>query len=430
MFKREAEQFHHDQRRDQRYRNRDGRNDRGPPALQENEHHEDDEDERFAERQQHVVHRRRDEARRVVVHRVFDALGKALRQFLHLDFDALLQLQRVRSGTLKHGHHDARLVAEEGGRRILQRPEFDPRDIAQAHDRSVHGVGAHHDVAEFVRVGEAADGVHLHFERRAFRRRRLADLAGGDLDVLLRNGVLHVDGGDAEIGEPVGIEPNSHRIAPLAENLNVADSGEAFQRVDHLQIGVVAERDRIDRAVRRDQIDDQDEVRILLLDRHAALIDDGGQRRGGLGDAVLDVDSGDAQRIADVERDGDRRGAVVGTRRGHVSHALDAVDLLFERRRHRVGDDLCAGAGIIGAHHHLRRRDVGKLRNRKQEITNRSGEHHHHGDRRSENGTLDEEIHHGQCDPQETWEALTAATACDNRVVVASERRGRNIPLA
>ena len=103
--------------------------------------------------------------------------------------------------------------------------------------------------------------VHLHFERRAGRRRRLADLAGGDLDVLLGDGVLHVDRGDAELGELVGIEPDAHRIAPLAEDLHVADAGQALQRIDDLQIGVVAERHGIDRASGENEIDDQHEVR-------------------------------------------------------------------------------------------------------------------------------------------------------------------------
>ncbi len=125
-------------------------------------------------------------------------------------------------------------------------------------------------------------------------------------------------------------------------------------------------RDRIDAFVGRGEVDDQDEIRVLLLDRHAALVDDRRQRRGGLRDAVLHVDRGDVERIADLEGDGDGRGAVVGARRGHVAHALDAVDLLFERRRHRVGDDLGAGAGIIGADDDLRRRDVGELRDRQQ----------------------------------------------------------------
>ncbi len=100
-------------------------------------------------------------------------------------------------------------------------------------------------------IAQPADGVDLHLEGGAVGRRRLADLAGRDLDVLLGDRVLHVDRGDAEIGELVGIEPDAHRIAPLAEDLHVADAGQALERIEHLQIGVVAERDRIDRAVRR-----------------------------------------------------------------------------------------------------------------------------------------------------------------------------------
>ncbi len=109
------------------------------------------------------------------------------------------------------------------------------------------------------------------------------------------------------LSELVGIEPDAHRVAPLAEDLDVADARQALQRIDDLQIGVVAERHRIDGSVRRGEIDDENEVRVLLLDRHPGLIDDWRQRRSRLRDAVLDVDGCDAQWVADVERDGDGR---------------------------------------------------------------------------------------------------------------------------
>jgi hypothetical protein len=153
---------------------------------------------------------------------------------------------------------------------------------------------------------QSTDRVHLHLERRALGRRRLTDLAGGDLNVLLGDRILHVDGGDTEIGEPVGVEPDAHRVPAVTENLDIADPRQSLQWIDDLQIGVVAERHRIDRAVRRGEIDDEDEVRVLLLNDHAGLIDDRRQRGGRLRDAVLDVDRGDAQRVADVEGDGDR----------------------------------------------------------------------------------------------------------------------------
>jgi hypothetical protein len=231
-------------------------------------------DQRLTQGDDHVVHRRRHKTCGVVMHGVGDALGEALRQLVHLVLDALLELQRVGAGHLVDGENDGRLLAEETGRGILQCPELDARDIAQPHDRASGRIGAHDDVAELGGIAQAADCVHLHLERCARRRRRLADLAGRDLDVLLRYRVLHVDGGDAEIGELVRVEPDAHRIAPFAEDLHVADAFEALDRIDDLQIGVVAQRHRIDRAVRRGEIDDEDEVRVLLLDRHASLIDD------------------------------------------------------------------------------------------------------------------------------------------------------------
>ena len=276
----------------------------------------------------------------------------------------------------------------------MQRAEFDARDVAQPHHRAAGGIGADDDVGKFLRVGEPPRGVDLQFERRPGRGRRLADLAGGDLNVLLGDGVLDVDRGHAEIGELVRVEPDAHRIAALAEDLDVADARQPLQLIDDLQIGVVGQRHRIDRTVRRGQIDDENEVRVLLLDRHAALIDDRRQRRRRLRHAVLHVDRGDVERIADLEGDGDRRGAVVRARRGHVGHALDAVDLLLERRRHRVGDDLRACARIVGADHDLRRRDLRKLRDRQQKKADRAGEHEDRGDRRGENRPLNEEADH------------------------------------
>ena len=60
---------------DQRNRNRDDRNQRGTPALQEQVHHQENEDHRHRQRQHHFVDRDFDEARRVVRHRIRQALA-------------------------------------------------------------------------------------------------------------------------------------------------------------------------------------------------------------------------------------------------------------------------------------------------------------------------------------------------------------------
>ena len=54
-------------------------------------------------------------------------------------------------------------------------------------------------------VAQPPRGIDLQRTRRAGRRGRLADLAGGDLDVLFGDGVLDVDRRDPEIGQLVRV---------------------------------------------------------------------------------------------------------------------------------------------------------------------------------------------------------------------------------
>ena len=264
----------------------------------------------------------------------------------------------------------------------------------QSHDGFARRPGTDDDVAELLRIAEPSDRIDLELERGARRRRRLSQLAGGHLDILLRDRGLDVGRGDAEGGELVRVEPYAHRVPPLAEDGHVADTRQPLQRIDELQIGIVAEGDEIDRSVRRSEVDPQQDVGVFLGDDDAGLIDDGRQLRRRLGDAVLDIDRGDIDRIADIERDGDGRAAVIGADRRHIGHARHAVDLLLERGRHGVGDDLGAGARVGGGDNHLRWRDIGKLRDRQQAVGDQAGQHHDDGDDRGEHRPMDEEVHH------------------------------------
>ena len=197
----------------------------------------------------------------------------------------------------------------------LQGAKLDTRYVTQPHDGFARRPGADDDVAELLRIAEPSDRIDLELERRAGRRRRLSKPAGGHLDILLRDRGLNVRRGDAEGGELVRVEPYPHRVPPLTEDGHVADTGEPLQRIDELQIGEVAEGDEIDRFVRRREVDPQQDVGIFLGDDDAGLIDDGRQLPCRLGDAVLHIDRGDIDRIADIERDGDGRAAVIGADR-------------------------------------------------------------------------------------------------------------------
>ena len=75
---REAEQLDERERADERDRNRDRRNQRRPPVLEEQEHDEDDQADRFEQRGDHLADRLGDDARRVERHLDLQPGGKFL----------------------------------------------------------------------------------------------------------------------------------------------------------------------------------------------------------------------------------------------------------------------------------------------------------------------------------------------------------------
>ena len=74
-------------------------------------------------------------------------------------------------------------------------------------------------------------------------------------------------------------------------------------------------------------------------------------------DPVLGQDVGRVLVDADLEVDVELHAAVAGVRRLHVDHAVDAVDFLLDRRRHRLLDRHRGGAGIVRGHADRRRRE-------------------------------------------------------------------------
>ena len=71
--------------------------------------------------------------------------------------------------------------------------------------------------------------------------RRLADLAGRDLDVLLLDGGDHVAGGQVAERHLLRVEPDPHAVVALAEVGDVADARQPGQLVADLDGRVVAQ---------------------------------------------------------------------------------------------------------------------------------------------------------------------------------------------
>ena len=116
---------------------------------------------------------------------------------------------------------------------------------------------------------------------------------------------------------------------------------------------------------------------------------------------------------ADLERHGDAREARARRRGPHVLHALDAVDDLLERRRHRALHRLRVRAGVERRDGHGRRREVRIARDRQRRNRDRARENDQQRADRREDRPPDEEF------------AEHLATSRLRRLFLALLRRGR-----
>ena len=145
-------------------------------------------------------------------------------------------------------------------------------------------------------------------------------------------------GVERQMREPLGVEPDAHAVLAQSERRDVADAVDAGQRVAHLNQRVVADVELIEALVRRDQVDDHQQVGRRLERRHAQPADVLRQPRLGDRDAVLHEHLGLVEIGAEPERDRQRHRAVGRALRRHVEHVFDAVHFLLDRRGDRLGD--------------------------------------------------------------------------------------------
>src|SRR5246127_4248289 len=271
---------------------------------------------------------------------------------------------------------------------VVAGAKLDARDVGKAHDLAVRA-GFQHDVAELLRRAQAALRVDRNQEIAAARDRFGAELAGRDLDVLLLDGAHHVARGHAARSDLVRIEPGAHRIVAAAEQPYLADAGNARELVLDPDIGVVAQIQRIILAV-RDQRDQREKGRRLLLRGHPEAAHFRWKARQRLGNAVLYVDLRLVRIGAGGEGDRHLQHAVGASHRLHVHHILDAVDLLLQWRRHGLGDDLGVGARIGRLHDDGGWNDVGIFADRQQRDRDRTGDEDHDRQHRREYRAIDE----------------------------------------
>ena len=231
-----------------------------------------------------------------------------------------------------------------------------------------------------------------HLEGRAPRRGRRPDRAAGDLHVLLAQRLDHVAGGQPVGRQLVGIEPDPDRELALAEEPHVADAAQADQLVADPRARVVGDVELVVGLVRREHVHDHHQVGRGLPRRDPLAADLLGQARLGDGHAVLDQHLGLVEVCAEREGHGDLDLPVAGRVGGHVDHALDAVDLLLQRRGHCGRHRLGVGPGVGRADDDGRRGDLRVLGHRQLQEGDAAGDQHDQGQDRGEDRPVDEEV--------------------------------------
>ena len=387
----EVEELDEGEGADQRDRDGEGRYQGAGEALQEDEDHQHDEQDREEQRDHHFPHGLPDHRGGVEGDLVADALRERFRQLVHLGEDRLVDLQRVRRRELRDAEADGLATVVAQVARVVLGPDLDARHVLQQDQRAVDA-GLEDQLAEVLGRGQPALRADAHVKRLPARRGLRAHRARGNLDVLLAERAHHVAGRQLAGREAQRVQPDPHRVAPRAPELNTRNAGDASQRVPHEDVGVVGEEEVRVLALLREERQAADELVGALVDEDAGLLHLAGEPPLRLVHAVLDVDRREVLVAVHLEGGGDVRAAVVAAGRGEVAQPLYAVDLLLDGsgdgRLHRLG----AGPQVVGVDLHRRRGEDREPADGQERNADGPHQHHEHGGDHGEDRPLDEEI--------------------------------------
>src|SRR5262249_15474684 len=133
--------------------------------------------------------------------------------------------------------------------RLPRRAEFGvAHQLAEA---NVAAVLAHldNDVPELLVRGQPALGGQDELIGLPAGHGLLADVAGGHIHILLPDGLDHLAGRQVQRSQLLRVKPDAHAILALAEERHQADTGYARQLVEDVDLGVVAQAERVPAAV-------------------------------------------------------------------------------------------------------------------------------------------------------------------------------------
>ena len=375
-IQREADGIDHCQRSYERHDDGNGRNNRGPPALQEDEHHENNQHQCLKQRFHHIDNGGVEEVFLRLDILDGDARRQRLTDLLHLTVYLLDDLVGVRPSHLIDADVHTWTAIRFTYYIIVLRTEFHPGNVADAQHVTV-GQRAHHHLLITLFVLITAT-IFQHILERVLalgtqRTRR-------HFHVLFTQHLIDVGRCQSVAGHLLRVEPDAHRVVST-HHVHLSHSGNTAQARLDVDLRIVGQERAVEGAVRT--IDRQllDVRRLSLTHSDTTLHHIARQSSLHGGGTVLHVHHRHIGVCALTEEDANGGSAVVRGRRGHIHHTLHTVDGLLERHDDTLLHRLGVGTGIAGHHAHRRR---GNLRELLQCQTAQSDDAHQHHQHRND----------------------------------------------
>ena len=379
-----AERKQRDHHADQRQRNGDDRDEGRAKIAEKEENHDDHDRRRLDQGLRDLVDRRADELGRVIGDRRVEAARQLALDARHDRAHAVDHGEGIGFRRAVDADEHGLEPVEDGGRVRALGPEFDARDVAEAHQRVA--VRGDHQLAEGLGAVERGQRVDADLGIVAF------DLAGGGGEVVGGERGAHVIGRHAVRGHPRRIEPDAHGEHLTAQDLGIGDAVDRLQARLHDAGQIIGDlrgghHVRIEREIHEGEalarLLDDDGIVGLARQEAAHLVDLGervGHRPVGIG--------------VEPEVEGDRRHILLRGRDQGVD-ALAARDRLLDRRGDEALDHVGGGAGISGRDGDRRVRRLRKLADLQLVPRHAADEQDEQADDRRQHRPADEEVGEG-----------------------------------
>ena len=233
---------------EERYRNRDHRDERGSPVLQENVHDQCYDEERFDEGMHDLFDGGIDEVRVIRADDIGHIIREALRIFFQLLLDRPQSFERIRIIGQREGE-DRRLMSRRtGNEAVVLCTKLDTGHILQAEHGAVI-IGTKYDIAEFLLRHKTALRRDDVLEGGILIDRSAGNVTGRDLLILRRNGRNDLARGDLVLRHLRRIHPDAHRKV-RTKFLYVADALDGLQLIQVVHREIVLQEDVIISAIR------------------------------------------------------------------------------------------------------------------------------------------------------------------------------------